>query len=227
MGMMTETNGANCEDDMMLLFVFLRIRGCDGGGGRDVDGRDVDSGRGTRIRKPCVHERFLHSLPKHLLVEAPELRGIAQKGEVLHAAALLLDVAYGVRDAVEVLRVFQKEGGIGLGGPGAGGERVGRVPYRAHDEVVDRESCALDLARSDKVVDLLVGVVRVLTDEALAFHAVLGAGGEERVGDMLVDAQRNQIGEVAALDRRCRGVVDHAEFANVEHGDMLVEQQRR
>ena len=146
---------------------------------------------------------------------------------MLHAAALLLDVAYGVRDAVEVLRVFQKEGGIGLGGPSAGGERVGGVPHRAHDEVVDREPRALDLARGDEVVDLLVGVVGVLPDEALAFHTVLGAGGKERVGDVLVDAQRNQVGEVAALDRRCRGVVDHAELANVEHGDMLVEQQRR
>ena len=44
---------------------------------------------------------------------------------------------------------------------------------------------------------------------------------------MLVDAQRNQVGEVAALDRRCRDVVDHAELANVEYGDMLIEQQRR
>ena len=54
-----------------------------------------------------------------------------------------------------------------------------------------------------------------------------GAGGEEGVGDVLVDAQHEQVGEVAALDRRCRGVVDHAELANVEHGDMLVEQQGR
>ena len=132
-----------------------------------------------------------------------------------------------MRDAVEVLWVFQKEGGIGLGGPGAGGERVGGVPHRAHDEVVDRKAGALDLARRDEVVDLLVGVVGVLADKPLAFHAARGAGGEEGVGDVLVDTQHEQIGEVAALDRRCRGVVDHAEFANVEHGDMLVEQQRR
>ena len=114
----------------MLLFVFLRIRGY-GIGRRGVRARRLRGLRvlGTRIRKSCVHERFLHSLPKHLLVETPELRGIAQEGEVLHAAALLLDVAYGVRDAVEVLRVFQKEGRIGFGGPGAGGERVGRVPH--------------------------------------------------------------------------------------------------
>ena len=91
----------------MLLFVFLRIRGR-GVGGREARALSLGGLRvlGVRICKPCVHERFLHSLPKHLLVKAPELRRIAQEGELRHAAALLLDVAYGARDAVEGVRVF-------------------------------------------------------------------------------------------------------------------------